>query len=64
MATTRIEGSLYTRSEGRLATIEFGHPASNSLNSVLLNRLREEIRNLGENPNISVILIQSEGGHS
>lgn len=61
MATTRIEGSLYTRSEGRLATIEFGHPASNSLNSVLLNRLCEEIRNLGENPNISVILIQSEG---
>ena len=43
METTRKEGSLYTRFDGGLAILEFGHPASNSLNSVLLDRLCQEL---------------------
>ena len=61
MGTTRQEGSLYTRFSGPLAIVEFGHPASNSLNSELLKRLCKELGTLGQNPDISVILIQSEG---
>ncbi|MCO5725779.1 enoyl-CoA hydratase/isomerase family protein [Robiginitalea marina] len=61
MGTTRKEGSLYTRLEGPLAILEFGHPASNSLNSELLGRLCGEIDRLGQSPGVSAILIQSEG---
>ncbi|MGB5403866.1 MAG: enoyl-CoA hydratase/isomerase family protein [Robiginitalea sp.] len=61
METTRKEGSLYTRFDGALAILEFGHPASNSLNSVLLDRLCRELDALSANPKVSAILIQSEG---
>lgn len=61
METTRKEGSLYTRFDGRLAILEFGHPASNSLNSVLLDRICRELEALNTQENVSVILIQSEG---
>lgn len=61
MATTRMEGSLYTRYSGPLAILEFGHPASNSLNSTLLDRLCRELESLGSNPEVRVILLQSEG---
>ena len=61
MGTIRRQGSLYTRLSGPLATLEFGHPASNSLNSNLLNRLCSELDSLGSNPEVAVVLIQSEG---
>ena len=61
METTRKEGSLYTRFSGSLAIVEFGHPASNSLNAELLRRLCAEMASLGSNDQVSVILIQSEG---
>ena len=61
MGTTRVQGSLYTRFSGPLAILEFGHPASNSLNSELLDRLCRELESLGENPEVAAILIQSEG---
>jgi methylglutaconyl-CoA hydratase len=61
MGTTRKQGSLYTSFSGPLATLEFGHPASNSLNSELLRRLCEELDSLGRNPEVSAILLQSEG---
>ena len=61
MATTRKEGSLYSRMDGPLAVLEFGHPAGNSLNAELLGRLCGEIDRLGQNPDVSAILIQSEG---
>ena len=61
MGTTRKEGSLYTRLNGGLAILEFGHPTSNSLNSELLSRLCKEIESLGANTEIALILIQSEG---
>lgn len=61
MSTTRENGSLYTKIENRIAIIEFGHPASNSFPSVLLERLAEEFTELSENEEVSVIILQSEG---
>lgn len=61
MGTTRERGSLYTRFSGPLAILEFGHPASNSLNSELLSRICQELESLGANPEVAAILIQSEG---
>lgn len=61
MATTRQNGSLYTKIAGRVATVEFGHPASNSFVAELLDRLTGELVKLSENDDISVIVLKSEG---
>lgn len=61
MSTDRPNGSLYTKIENRVATIEFGHPASNSFVSELLERLTKEFDRLSENDEVSVILLKSEG---
>ena len=47
-------------SEG-LATIEFFHPMSNSLPGKLLAKLAESITEAGNNPEVKVILLKSEG---
>ena len=54
-------GSLYTTIENKIATITFGHPASNSFPRKLLDRLTAEFNNLSSNQLISVIVLQSEG---
>ena len=61
MTTDRTDGSLYTKILQKVATIEFGHPASNSFPSVLLQRLTDELNTLGKNPDINVIVLRSEG---
>ncbi|MDT0606402.1 enoyl-CoA hydratase/isomerase family protein [Croceitalea rosinachiae] len=61
MGTDRPNGSLYTKIENRIATIEFGHPASNSFTSELLQRLTDEIHKLSENEAISILVLKSEG---
>ncbi|MEP2278748.1 enoyl-CoA hydratase/isomerase family protein [Maribacter sp.] len=61
MVTTRKNGSLYTRIDGKVAHVEFGHPASNSFVSELLERLTDTINELSDNEAISVILLKSEG---
>ena len=61
MTTTRENGSLYTSIVNRIATLEFGHPASNSFPSELLQRLEKEIEKLSEDENVSVIVLKSEG---
>ncbi len=61
MTTTRQNGSLYTQIENRIATIEFGHPASNSFPSELLERLQKEFEHLSDDANVSVIILRSEG---
>ncbi|MGY8913911.1 MAG: enoyl-CoA hydratase/isomerase family protein, partial [Flavobacteriales bacterium] len=48
MGTTRTNGSLYTSIENRIATVEFGHPASNSFVAELLKRLADELKDLSE----------------
>jgi len=59
--TTRPEGSLYTSIQNKIATVEFGHPASNSFPSVLLKRLADEITSLSQNSEVNVILLKSQG---
>jgi len=61
MGTDRENGSLYTMINGKIATVEFGHPASNSFVAELLDRLTAEIHKLSENTEISVIVLKSEG---
>ncbi|TKD65206.1 enoyl-CoA hydratase/isomerase family protein [Flavobacterium sp. ASW18X] len=61
MTTDRQNGSLYTHIENKLATIEFGHPASNSFVSELLDRLAKTFNDLAVNAEVSVILLKSEG---
>ena len=61
MSTDRANGSLYTKIENKVATVEFGHPASNSFVSELLTRLTKEFDKLGENSEVSVIVLKSEG---
>ena len=61
MGTTRPNGSLFTKIEGAVAHLEFGHPASNSFVMELLDRLASEIRTLSENKEIKLIVLKSEG---
>ena len=61
MSTTRQNGSLYTNIQHNIATIEFGHPASNSFPSELLDRLAKELISVGNNNEVSVIILKSEG---
>src|SRR5680860_1148453 len=61
MATNRQNGSLYTNITGKVATVEFGHPAGNSFMLEMLDRFADEIRKLSDNGSISVIVLKSEG---
>ena len=61
MTTDRPNGSLYTKIENRIATLVFGHPSSNSFPGELLQRLTNEINTLSKNPEVSLILLKSEG---
>ncbi|NAS12456.1 enoyl-CoA hydratase/isomerase family protein [Poritiphilus flavus] len=61
MGTDRQNGSLYTKIEDRVATVEFGHPASNSFVGELLDRLAKEFDKLSEADEVSLILLRSEG---
>ncbi|ETN94737.1 enoyl-CoA hydratase/isomerase family protein [Zhouia amylolytica] len=61
MTTERMNGSLYTQIESKVATIEFGHPASNAFPSELLDRLTNEINSLSQNNAVHIIVLKSEG---
>ncbi len=61
MGTERPNGSLYTKIDKKIATVEFGHPASNSFVAELLERLTNELLELSENNEVSVIVLKSEG---
>ncbi|MEO9570589.1 MAG: enoyl-CoA hydratase/isomerase family protein [Polaribacter sp.] len=61
MITRRQNGSLYTNIQNNIATIEFGHPASNSFPSELLERLTKELNTIKNNDSVSVIILKSEG---
>jgi methylglutaconyl-CoA hydratase len=61
MSATRTNGSLYTEIQNNIATIAFGHPASNSFPSELLDRLTKEIISVGKNTEVFVIILKSEG---
>ena len=59
--TARQNGSLYTHIKNKIATIEFGHPASNSFPSELLERLQKELLLVGKKKEVAVIVLKSEG---
>ena len=61
MITSRQNGSLYTNIQKNIATIEFGHPASNSFPSELLERLTKELNSIAKNESVSIIILKSEG---
>jgi len=61
MLATDKNGTLLTTLENKIATVQFGHPASNSFPRVLLDRLTNELTFLNDNPEISVIVLKSEG---
>lgn len=61
MVTEIPTGSLITTIENKIATLEFGHPASNSFPRELLDRLTNEFNTLSANPEVSVIIVKSEG---
>jgi len=61
METQRKSGSLYTKIDKQLATITFGHPASNSFVSELLERLAKAFDTLSAHEEVSLIILQSEG---
>lgn len=60
MGTTRSSGSLYTNIQNKVATVEFGHPASNSFPLELLRRLTDEFNKLSIDPAVQVIVLKSE----
>jgi len=59
--TARQNGSLYTNIENKIATVEFGHPASNSFPGELLQRLTDELKILSNNNDVNLIILKSEG---
>lgn len=61
MTTKDLKGTLLTTLNNKIATLEFGHPASNSFPRDLLNRMTSELNSLSNNPDVSVIVIQSSG---
>ena len=54
-------GSLEYTINNQIATIEFGHPLSNSLPGKILAKLAESITELGNNDNVRVIVLKSLG---
>lgn len=61
MLTDRQNGSLYTKIENQIATVEFGHSNANAFPLELLNRLSNEITQLSDNQEVNLIILKSEG---
>lgn len=61
MPVENQNGSLFVDINKNIATIEFGHPASNSLPSELLKRLTNSFIELNTNKEVNVIILKSEG---
>ncbi|KAA1247254.1 enoyl-CoA hydratase/isomerase family protein [Aquimarina sp. RZ0] len=61
MITTRPNGSLYSNIENNIATIEFGHPASNSFPLALLDRLAKTIDKVSNDESVHIVILKSEG---
>jgi methylglutaconyl-CoA hydratase len=61
MALHNSTGSISISIEASIATIEFGHPASNSFPSKLLHELTQTIETVGHNPEVVVVVLKSQG---
>jgi len=51
----------YAINEAGVGTIEFGHPLSNSLPGKVLRKLAETVTQLGNDPEVKVIVLRSSG---
>ncbi len=61
MASYNSKGSIAVTVNAKVATIEFGHPASNSFPAQLLQDLTSTIESLGQNPEVVVLILKSQG---
>lgn len=61
MSLVGQKGNLSTNIINHVATIEFGHPASNSFPSKLLDKLADEFRKLSKNDDVRIIILKSKG---
>ncbi|MBX9808318.1 MAG: enoyl-CoA hydratase/isomerase family protein [Flavobacteriaceae bacterium] len=61
MTSQNPNGTILTTIENKIAILEFGHPASNSFPSDLLNRLTNELNNLSQNTEVKAIVLKSSG---
>jgi methylglutaconyl-CoA hydratase len=61
MALQNATGSILISIDATIATIEFGHPASNSFPAQLLHELTKTVESLGQNPEIAVLVLKSQG---
>lgn len=61
MSSENQNGSLQVTVSNSIATVEFGHPASNSFPRELLNRLTTALQELSRDETVSVIVLQSQG---
>lgn len=61
MALHNSTGSISISIDATIATIEFGHPASNSFPSLLLKELTSTIETVGQNPEVAVVVLRSQG---
>jgi methylglutaconyl-CoA hydratase len=55
------EGGVHLQVENSIARISFFHPASNSLPGKVLRKLAQTITEADQNPEVRVLIVQSEG---
>lgn len=58
---SETQGYVNSSIENSIATIEFFHPASNSLPGAILNKLADTITEVGKNNDAKVIILKSAG---
>lgn len=56
----RSQGTVYTHIENHIGNVEFGHPASNSLPTALLERIANAFEELSNAPEVRLIVLSSE----
>jgi methylglutaconyl-CoA hydratase len=59
--TTSEQGNIAIDIQDKIATVTFSHPASNSFPSGLLQQLTSELNAISSNPEVNVVILQSEG---
>ncbi len=59
-----IEGEVQLSKENGIGTLQFYHPAANSLPGVLLSKLVDGIEKMGSDPAVKVIVLRSQGERS
>lgn len=59
--TISEQGNIAIDIQAKIATITFSHPASNSFPSSLLQKMTSELNAISSNPEVNVVVLQSEG---